>query len=178
MDSSLTRACQMPAWITSELSSPFLFFFTPLFLFIVERWKVKRLLRWLGPQSEARVQVICIKAAQEDAPPGSLGWGREESGTRGVCHGGLERIQKTQRRTLHHVQRIFPFADAADVSVKTERWKWRDHSFQAVWKLRRGKSQWKERGGKMKNVEHETRQIWLITSKITPCCHLNYGCPL
>lgn len=177
MDSSQTGACQMPAWIKSEISSPFF----PLFVFIVERWKVNRLLRLLGPQSEECVQVICIKAAQADAPLGSFGWGREENSTCGVCHRGLQRIQKTWRHTLHHVQRIFPFADAADVSVKTERWKWRDHSFQAAQKLRcggeRGGSQWKERE-KMKNVEHETRQIWLITSKITPCCHLNYGCPL
>lgn len=134
MDSSLTRACQMPAWIKSEISSPLF----SLFPFIVERWKVNHLLRSLGPQSEERVQVICIKAVQADAPLGSFGWGREESSTCGVCHQGLQCIQKTRRHTLHHVQRIFPFSDAADVSVKTERWEWRDHSFQAAWKIRGG----------------------------------------
>lgn len=64
--------------------------------------------------------MICIKAAQADAPLGSFG--RAERRAAHVESAARDySAYKRARDTLHHVQRIFPFADAADVSVKTER---------------------------------------------------------
>lgn len=152
---SLPAACQMPAWINTEASCSL----PP----VVAGSEVNRLALSLGPWWEARRQAICIQATYTH----EFIWNGAGRGER-CCREGL----RSAPDRLRHKFRGFYFVNAVDVSVKTESRKrtGKEITLFEECVVMEGEEQKKleENVGKMKYVEHETLQIWLITSKITP----------